>query len=98
MGQTFIIDNKPGGGNNIGTENVVNAQPDGYTMLLVGSPNAINATLYHKLNFDFLRDITQVGAIARTPLVVEVNPSLPVKTALSSLPTCALTAIPFTVR
>ncbi len=80
LGQQFLIENRSGASGNVGTEAVINSPPDGYTMLLVGSPNAINATLYHKLNFDFLRDITQVGAIARTPLVVEVNPSLPVKT------------------
>jgi tripartite-type tricarboxylate transporter receptor subunit TctC len=80
LGQQFVVDNRSGAGGNIGAEAVVNAPPDGYTMLLVGSPNAINATLYRKLNFDFLRDIAPVGGIARTPLVLEVNPSLPVKT------------------
>jgi len=80
LGQQFLVENRSGASGNVGTEAVINSPPDGYTMLLVGSPNAINATLYHKLNFDFLRDIAQVAGIARTPLVVEVNPQLPVKT------------------
>jgi tripartite-type tricarboxylate transporter receptor subunit TctC len=80
LGQQFVVDNRSGAGGNIGAEAVVNAPADGYTMLLLGSPNAINATLYRKLNFALLRDIAPVGGIARTPLVLEVTPSLPVKT------------------
>jgi tripartite-type tricarboxylate transporter receptor subunit TctC len=80
LGQQFLVENRPGAGGNIGAEAVINAPPDGYTMLLVGSPNAINATLYEKLNFVFLRDIAPVGSFARTPLVMEVHPSVPVKT------------------
>ena len=80
MGQQFIVENKPGGGNNIGTEYVVRAAPDGYTMLLVNPANGINATLYRNLPFDFVRDIAPVAGIVRTPNVMEVTPSLPVKT------------------
>jgi tripartite-type tricarboxylate transporter receptor subunit TctC len=80
FGQQFIIENRSGAGGNIGAEAVINAAPDGYTMLLVGSPNAINATLYEKLNFVFLRDIVPVASIGRVPLVMEVHPSVPVKT------------------
>jgi tripartite-type tricarboxylate transporter receptor subunit TctC len=80
LGQQFIIDNKPGGGNNIGTEAVVRAPADGYTLLLTNSVNAINATLYDKLSYDFIRDIAPVASVIRVPNVMEVNPSLPVKT------------------
>jgi tripartite-type tricarboxylate transporter receptor subunit TctC len=80
LGQQFLVENRSGAGGNIGAEAVVNSPPDGYTMLLVGSPNAINATLYGKLNFVFLRDIAPVASFARTPLVLEVHPSVPVKT------------------
>jgi tripartite-type tricarboxylate transporter receptor subunit TctC len=79
LGQQFLVENRSGAGGNIGAEAVVNSPPDGYTLLLVGSPNAINATLYDKLNFVILRDIAPVASIARTPLVMEVNPSVPVK-------------------
>jgi tripartite-type tricarboxylate transporter receptor subunit TctC len=79
LGQPFIIENRPGGGTNIATEAVVRAEPDGYTFLLVAPANAINATLYDKLNFNFLRDIEPVAGIIRFPNVVVVNPSLPVK-------------------
>ncbi len=80
FGQQFIVENRSGAGGNIGAEAVINAPPDGYTMLLVGSPNAINATLYEKLNFVFLRDIVPVASIGRVPLVMEVHPSVPAKT------------------
>jgi len=80
LGQQFIVENRSGAGGNIGAEVVINAPPDGYTMLLVGSPNAINATLYEKLNFVFLRDIVPVASIGRVPLVMEVHPSVPAKT------------------
>jgi tripartite-type tricarboxylate transporter receptor subunit TctC len=80
LGQQFIIENKPGAGNNIGTEAVVNASPDGYTLLLVNPANAINATLYRKLPFNFLRDIAPVAGIMRVPNVMEVNPEVPAKT------------------
>src|SRR5262245_17774116 len=75
LGQQFVIDNRPGGGGNIGTEAVVRASPDGYTLLLCGTFNAINATLYDKLNFVFLRDIAPVAGIMRVPTVMVVNPS-----------------------
>jgi tripartite-type tricarboxylate transporter receptor subunit TctC len=80
LGQSFIIDNRPGAGGNIGTEAVVNASPDGYTLLLATVPNAVNASLYEKLNFNFVRDIAPVAGIIRVPQVVLVNPSLPAKT------------------
>src|SRR5712671_7178070 len=80
LGQQFLVENRSGASGNIGAEAVINSPPDGYTMLLVGSPNAINATLYEKLNFVFLRDIAPVASIGRAPLVMEVHPSVPVKT------------------
>jgi tripartite-type tricarboxylate transporter receptor subunit TctC len=80
LGQQFVVENRPGAGGNIGTETVVKALPDGYTLLMVQSPNAINATLYDKLNFNFIRDIAPVAGIMRVPLVMEVNPSFPAKT------------------
>jgi len=80
MGQSFVIENKPGGGNNIGVQYVVNSAPDGYTMLLVNPANGINATLYKNLTFNFIRDIAPVAGIVRTPNVMEVTPKLPVKT------------------
>jgi tripartite-type tricarboxylate transporter receptor subunit TctC len=80
LGQPFVIENRPGAGGNIGTEAVVRAPPDGYTLLLVGAWNAINATLYDKLNFNFIRDIAPVAGIIRVPHVMEVNPSVPAKT------------------
>jgi tripartite-type tricarboxylate transporter receptor subunit TctC len=80
LGQQFVIENRPGGGSNIGTEAVVRAAPDGYTLLLVSTTNAINATLYDRLNFGFLRDILPVAGIIRLPLVMVVNPSVPAKT------------------
>ena len=80
LGQQFVIENRPGAGGNIGTEAVVNAPADGYTLLMVTSVNAINATLYDKLNFNFIRDIAPVASVHREPHVMEVNPSVPVKT------------------
>jgi tripartite-type tricarboxylate transporter receptor subunit TctC len=80
LGQLFVIENRPGGGNNIGTEAVVRAPPDGYTLLLVTPANAINATLYDKLNFDFIRDIAPVASFMRVSNVVVVHPSFPAKT------------------
>ncbi len=80
LGQPFVIDNKPGASGNIATEMVVHAQPDGYTLLMVGGFNTINATLYEKLNFDFIRDIAPVASIDRVALVIVVNPTVPAKT------------------
>ena len=80
LGQTFVIENLPGAGTNIGTEAVIRSAPDGYTFLLVSPANAINATLYEKLNLNFIRDITPVGSIGRGPNVMVVNSSTPVKT------------------
>jgi len=80
LGQPFVIDNRPGAGGNLGTETVVKAQPDGYTILLASTSNAINATLYDKLSFNFIRDIAPVATISRNSLVMVVHPSLPAKT------------------
>ena len=80
LGQQFIVENKPGAGNNIGTEAVIHSPPDGYTVLLVNPANGINASLYKKLPFNFVRDIAPVAGIARVPNVMEVNPSVPAKT------------------
>jgi len=80
LGQTFVVENKPGGGTNIGTQEVINAAPDGYTLLIPSPANAINATLYKQLPFDYLRDTVPVAGIARVPNVMEVNPEVPVKT------------------
>jgi tripartite-type tricarboxylate transporter receptor subunit TctC len=88
MGQQFIIENKPGGGNNIGTEFVVNAPPDGYTMLLVNPANGINATLYKNLSFNFVRDIAPVAGLVRTPNVMEVTASFPAKTVAEFIAYC----------
>jgi tripartite-type tricarboxylate transporter receptor subunit TctC len=81
LGQQFVIDNRPGGGSNIGTEAVVRAPADGYTLLLAVAGNAVNATLYDKLNFNFIRDIAPVAGIIRSPYVLVVNPSVPAKSA-----------------
>jgi len=80
LGQPFVVENRPGAGTNIATELVVRASPDGYTLFLITTANAINATLYESLNFNFIRDIAPVAALVRTPLVMEVNPSVPAKT------------------
>ncbi len=88
MGQPFVVENKPGAGNNIGVEAVVNAPPDGYTMLLVNPANGINATLYKNLSFNFIRDIAPVAGIVRTPNVMEVTNSLPVKTVQEFITYC----------
>jgi tripartite-type tricarboxylate transporter receptor subunit TctC len=81
LGQQFVIENKPGAGNNIGTETVVNAEPDGYTILLVNPANFINASLYGKLSFNFVRDIAPVAALVRTANVMTVNKDVPAKSA-----------------
>jgi tripartite-type tricarboxylate transporter receptor subunit TctC len=80
LGQPFVIDNRPGAGGNIGTEAVINAPRDGYTLLLVPLSSAINATLYDKLNFNFMRDVAPVAGIVRLPLVMVVSPSISAKT------------------
>jgi tripartite-type tricarboxylate transporter receptor subunit TctC len=80
LGQTFVIENRPGGSTNIATEAVVRAPPDGYTLLLGGATNAVNATLYQALKFDFMRDTAPVAGIIRFPNVVAVNPSFPAAT------------------
>src|SRR5262245_29372993 len=79
LGQQFVIENRPGGGGNIGTEAVVRAPADGYTLLMAGSANASNATFYDKLNFNFIRDIAPVGSVFRGPYVMVVNPSVPAR-------------------
>jgi tripartite-type tricarboxylate transporter receptor subunit TctC len=88
MGQSFLIENRPGAGNNLGVEAVVNAPPDGYTMLLVNPANGINATLYKNLNFNFIRDIAPVAGLVRTPNVMEVTPSFPAKTVAEFIAYC----------
>jgi tripartite-type tricarboxylate transporter receptor subunit TctC len=80
LGQQFVIENRPGAGGNVGTEAVVRAAPDGYTLGLFGAPSAINATLYDKLNFNFVRDIAPIAPIVRFPYIMMVNPSVPAKT------------------
>jgi tripartite-type tricarboxylate transporter receptor subunit TctC len=80
LGQQFVVENKPGAGNNIATEAMIHSPPDGYTALLVNPANAINATLYRKLPFNFIRDTLPVGGLMRVPNVMEVNPSVPAKT------------------
>jgi tripartite-type tricarboxylate transporter receptor subunit TctC len=80
LGQQFIVENRPGAGSNIATDAVVRAPPDGYTLLLVGSPNAINSTLYENLDFNFLRDIAPVASLSRGALVMAIHPSVPANT------------------
>src|SRR5262245_43991572 len=80
LGQSFVIENRPGGGNNIGTEAVVRAPADGYTLLMAATPNAVNATLYDKLSFNFLRDIAPVASVIRAPYLIAVNPTVAAKT------------------
>jgi len=82
LDQSFVVENRPGAGSNIGTETVLNAPPDGYTLLLATLSNAVNATLYEKLSFRFTRDITPIAGIIRVPHVILANPSLPAKTVL----------------
>ena len=79
LGTPFVIENRPGAASNLGTEIVVNAPPDGYTLLNLSSANATNATMYEKLNFDFIRDIAPVASLVRFPYVLEVNPSVPIR-------------------
>jgi tripartite-type tricarboxylate transporter receptor subunit TctC len=80
LGQSFVIENRPGAGSNVATEAVVHAPPDGYTLLFAGLPNAINASLYSKLNFNFIHDIVPIASVRRAAGVMEVNPSLSAKT------------------
>src|SRR3954465_14909510 len=88
LGQPFVVENKSGGGNNIGTELVVRSAPDGYTMLLVNPANGINATLYKNLPFNFIRDIAPVAGIVRTPNVMVVTPNLPAKNVAEFIAYC----------
>lgn len=88
IGQQVVVENKPGAGNNIGTELVINAAPDGYTMLLVNPANGINASLYKNLSFNFVRDIAPVAGLVRTPNVMVVTNSLPVKSVAEFIAYC----------
>jgi tripartite-type tricarboxylate transporter receptor subunit TctC len=88
LGQTCVIENRPGAGSNIGTEAVVRAPPDGYTLLLVGASAAINATLYDKLNFNFVLDTTPVAGINSIPQIMNVNSSFPAKTVPEFITLC----------
>ena len=80
LGQSFVVENRTGAGGNIGTEAVVGAAPDGYTLLLATVPNAVNAALYNNLKFNFIRDIAPVAGIIRVPMIILLHPSMPVKT------------------
>src|SRR5215472_3787989 len=80
LGKQFIVENRPGGGGNVAAEAVVRSPPDGYRLLMISTPNAINTSLYDNLSFDFVRDIVAVSGIMRVPSVMAVSPSLPVKT------------------
>jgi tripartite-type tricarboxylate transporter receptor subunit TctC len=80
LGQEFVVENRPGAASNIGTEAALRSPPDGYTLLLVTSTNAVNATFYENLNFNFMNDIAPVAAIIRVPFVMEINPGIPAKT------------------
>jgi tripartite-type tricarboxylate transporter receptor subunit TctC len=80
LGQQFVVDNRPGAGSNIAAEMAAHSAPDGYTLFTISPANAINATLYTNLSFDFVRDFAPVAGIMRTPLIMEINPSLPIKT------------------
>src|SRR5215468_6720308 len=80
LGQQFVVENRPGGGGNIGAEAVVRSAPDGYTLLMIDATPAVNATLYDKLNFDVLRDIAAIAAVAQQPQMMLVHPSVPAKT------------------
>jgi tripartite-type tricarboxylate transporter receptor subunit TctC len=80
LGQPVVIENRPGAAGNLATEAVITSPPDGYTLLVAGANNAINASLYNKLNFNFLRDIAPVASLIREPLIMEVNPSVPART------------------
>jgi tripartite-type tricarboxylate transporter receptor subunit TctC len=86
LGQPFVIENRVGAGGNLGAEAVVRAPSDGYTLLLCASPDTINATLYDKLNFNFIRDIAPVAGIGRGPNVLVINPSFPAKTVPEFMP------------
>src|SRR6266702_2687302 len=80
LGQSFVVENRTGAGGNIGTEAGVTAAPDGYTLLLATVPNAVNASLYNNLKFNFIRDIAPVAGIIRVPMIILLNPAVPVKT------------------
>jgi tripartite-type tricarboxylate transporter receptor subunit TctC len=88
MGQTFIIENKAGGGNNIGTELAIKSPPDGYTLLLVNPAHGINATLYTNLNFNVIRDVQPVAGLVKSPNVMEVTNSFPAKTVKEFIDYC----------
>jgi tripartite-type tricarboxylate transporter receptor subunit TctC len=88
LGQSVIVENRPGAGNNLGTEAALTAPPDGYTMLLVNPAHGINATLYKNLNFNFVRDVAPVAGLVRTPNVMEVTPSFPAKTVAEFIAYC----------